>query len=104
MKSFDSPSFPGRQLFHFLILASLFHFPDPAAAQNTPNNPDPNRPPRIEIVRPAHEQIFNSPDAIEVEVATVDPDGWVSQVDFFANGDLIGSENIVFIQPPPPGQ
>jgi hypothetical protein len=40
----------------------------------------------------------------EIDVVTRDPDGWVWKVEFFANAEKIGEQQIHFIIPPPPGQ
>ncbi|HXG48964.1 MAG TPA: Ig-like domain-containing protein, partial [Methylomirabilota bacterium] len=65
---------------------------------------DENPPPRVEIVRPPAGQMFPASADIEIAVVARDPNGWVSRVEFFANGESIGVEELVFIQPPPPGE
>lgn len=60
--------------------------------------------PRIAIVRPETGESFPAPAAIHIVVQTVDEDGWVPRVEFFANGRSIGVQEIHFIIAPPPGQ
>jgi len=60
--------------------------------------------PRLAIVQPQTGDDFRPGSDIPIIVQAVDPDGWVSRVEFFANDRLIGKEEIIFIQPPPPGQ
>ena len=63
-----------------------------------------NFPPRVAIVRPQDGDVFKKDADIPIVVQAVDPDGWVSRVDFYADNRLIGSQEIVFIVAPPPGQ
>jgi hypothetical protein len=60
--------------------------------------------PSVAIVRPEHGQVFPARTDIEIVVEASDPDGWITQVDFFAGSTRIGSEQLHFIQPPPPGE
>lgn len=48
-------------------------------------------PPSINIVLPAANVVFQPPAAIQITVSATDPDGAVSQVDFYQDGMLIGS-------------
>jgi hypothetical protein len=41
---------------------------------------------------------------IEIVADTFDPDGYVSLVEFFADGRKLGERRVVFIRPPDPGQ
>ena len=77
--------------------------PDQATAYIRDNDRT-NERPKVEIVNPESEQRFPLGAEIPIEVVARDPDGWVSWVEFFANGEKIGEDFIVFIQPPPPGQ
>jgi hypothetical protein len=63
-----------------------------------------NQPPRITITRPTTGTEFPPNTAIEIIAQGIDPDGFVRKVEFFADGQKIGEQNVVFIQPPEPGQ
>lgn len=65
---------------------------------------DVNLSPKVEIVHPASGAIFRENRDISIDVVTVDPDGWVGKVEFYANEKLIGEQQIRFIVAPPPGQ
>jgi hypothetical protein len=67
------------------------------------DRPD-NQAPRIVIVKPETGDQFRKGADIPIVVQTVDEDGWVGRVEFFADGRSIGVEEIYFIVPPPPGQ
>ncbi len=60
--------------------------------------------PDVVITQPKNGEVFVAPDKITIEAAVTDPDGYVSHVDFFANGRKIGEETINFFVEPPPGQ
>ena len=60
--------------------------------------------PKLEIVHPSDGDVFRTGSDIEIDVAVRDPDGWVGKVEFFANGDKIGEQQIYYFVPPPPGQ
>ena len=62
------------------------------------DDPFPNIPPRVEILRPVDGAHIPGPADIRVVADARDIDGFVRSVEFFANGESIG---IVF--PPPPG-
>jgi len=61
-------------------------------------------PGRAKILLPVDGQTFVVPAQVEVEVLTLDPDGYVTRVELFAGDEKIGEDGLVFIQPPPPGQ
>src|SRR6185503_10578783 len=61
-------------------------------------------PPRIAITSPPNGAIFFAPADIPVMAQALDPDGWVTQVEFFANSNLIGVAAVNFLVEPPPGQ
>ena len=63
-----------------------------------------NHRPRVEIAQPVAGDIFAPPATIPIIANAVDPDGWVSNVEFFANGKTIGEVHIAFLVEPPPGQ
>ncbi len=60
--------------------------------------------PKVEIVAPTNGQIFIANADIEIDVATLDPDGYVTQVEFFEGTNSIGKDSRIFIRPPPPGE
>jgi hypothetical protein len=63
-----------------------------------------NGAPRVAITRPASGSEFPADASIELVAETVDADGYVPRVEFFADGRKIGEANVVFMQPPDPGQ
>lgn len=63
-----------------------------------------NAAPKVEIVRPRPNAVFAAPTQIEIDVAALDPDGWVPRVDFFADNQLIGTRTMHYLLPPDPGQ
>ncbi len=63
-----------------------------------------NQPPKVELVRPENEQLFRPGTDVEIVAQVVDPDGYVSEVEFYANGRLIGRDQQIFLVAPPPGQ
>ncbi|HTD66196.1 MAG TPA: Ig-like domain-containing protein [Candidatus Limnocylindria bacterium] len=60
--------------------------------------------PVVTITRPTDGAVFIAPTSIPVEAETRDPNGYADTVEFFANNQKIGQAQVVFIQPPPPGQ
>jgi hypothetical protein len=65
---------------------------------------DRNQSPKLEIVHPSRGDVFRAGSDTEIDVATRDPDGWVTKVEFYANHQKIGEQEMLFIIPPPPGQ
>ena len=63
-----------------------------------------NLSPRIAITRPVSGTEFPPDSTIEIVAETVDPDGHVPRVEFFADGRKMGEVNVEFIRPPDPGQ
>ncbi len=63
-----------------------------------------NIPPGVRITRPTNGSVFIAHTNILIEAVTLDPDGYANTVEFFANTQKIGQAQVVFIQPPPPGQ
>jgi hypothetical protein len=61
-------------------------------------------PPKVAIVRPENGDKFKEGADIGIVAQAADADGWVQRVDFFADGKLIGFQEVYFIIPPPPGQ
>jgi hypothetical protein len=78
--------------------------PREAAVFIADNDQPTNRPPVVRIVKPFDGQVFLAPPRLPIAVETVDPDGWVPRVEFFANGNLLGVRERMFITPPPPGE
>jgi hypothetical protein len=76
--------------------------PDHATAFIRDN--DINLPPKAEIVQPADGAVFVAPADVQIDVLTVDPNGWVTTVQFYAGGVFIGERVMMFLVPPPPGQ
>jgi plastocyanin len=56
----------------------------------TVNSPA-NQPPTVEITSPPPGAVFNSGDTITISAHANDPDGSVTKVEFFENGNLIGT-------------
>jgi len=77
---------------------------DPSRAAAFIRDNDLNLSPKVEIVEPADESIVVGPADIEIKAVTVDPDGYVGKMEFYANNRLIGAQEMVFIVAPPPGQ
>lgn len=63
-----------------------------------------NLPPRVAITSPYPGQTFDAPARIPILAVALDPDGYVTLVEFFAGADKIGEMSMVFIVAPPPGQ
>ncbi|MBI5387313.1 MAG: hypothetical protein HZA90_21845 [Verrucomicrobia bacterium] len=76
--------------------------PDQATAYLRDN--DANLSAKTEIVEPRDGSVFVAPADIQIDVVTVDPDGYVSKVQFFADNRLIGEQEMIFIIALPPGQ
>jgi hypothetical protein len=77
---------------------------EPASASACIRDNDRNLSPKAEILAPADNAVFVKPADIEIQVLTVDPDGWVPKLQFYADGVLIGEREMVFIMPPSPGE
>lgn len=52
-----------------------------------------NRPPSVTLTAPAHGSTFTAPASVALAASASDPDGTVSRVDFFASGQLVGSDS-----------
>ncbi|HPC60468.1 MAG TPA: Calx-beta domain-containing protein [Verrucomicrobiota bacterium] len=77
---------------------------DPNEARAFIFDNDFNQAPRLAILHPQDGMVFRAGSDIEIDVVARDADGWVTKVQFFANGVLIGEQGMHFIIPPPPGQ
>jgi hypothetical protein len=75
--------------------------PGRAVAQIRDNDTFPRR---VAILSPRNGQIFEAPGQIPILVHALDPDGYVTRVEFFEGSNSIGAREIVFIVAPPPGQ
>jgi phosphatidylserine/phosphatidylglycerophosphate/cardiolipin synthase-like enzyme len=53
---------------------------------------DPNWTPTVSITSPAADAQFTAPAAVTIDATASDPDGTVVRVDFYADGNLIGSD------------
>lgn len=62
-----------------------------------------NAPPHVEITQPASGATFRAPADIHLVAKTVDRDGYVGKVEFFANNHKIGEASKQFLVPPPDG-
>jgi len=82
----------------------VIHGPGSAVAFIRDNDTADNHLPKVAITQPASGSSLPWHEPVEIVVKTVDPDGWVPKVEFFANGVKIGGQEIVFIQEPEPGQ
>lgn len=82
----------------------VVHEPAEAIAFIRDDDTGENRLPKVMITKPQSGAEFGVRTPIEIVAVAVDPDGWVPKVEFFANGDKIGEQEIVFIQEPDPGQ
>jgi len=63
-----------------------------------------NQPPAVRIVKPMCGQTFPAPASIDILADTVDSDGYVGKVEFFANNQKIGEAEKYFFARPPPFQ
>src|SRR5262249_50519480 len=77
--------------------------PDRAIAYIRDNDQE-NQPPHVAIAKPANGTLFQAPAEIEIEAVVVDPDGYVTEVEFFEGTNSIGKDSRVFIVAPPPGE
>jgi Big-like domain-containing protein/Calx-beta domain-containing protein len=63
-----------------------------------------NAPPHVEITQPASGATFRAPADVHIVAKTVDRDGYVGKVEFFANFHKIGEASKLFLIPPPDGE
>lgn len=82
----------------------IVHGPGSAVAFIRDNDTGENQLPKVAITHPANGASLPLHQPVEIVVKTIDPDGWVPKVEFFANDVKIGEQEIVFIQEPEPGQ
>jgi len=62
-----------------------------------------NQPPAVMIFAPTNGTVFLVPAGIPIRAVTQDPDGYANKAEFFADDVMIGEQEIVFVQAPPPG-
>jgi hypothetical protein len=62
-----------------------------------------NGPARIEITKPQSGQVFLLGAPVEIDAVAIDPNGYISRLEFYAGDRLIGVSEIVFIRAPDPG-
>lgn len=79
--------------------------PERALAKVVIHDNDTAPPPTATLVidRPADGARFVAPRAIELEATAIDPKGYISRVEFWANEKLLGVSEIVFVRAPDPG-
>ncbi|MCU0784670.1 MAG: Ig-like domain-containing protein [Verrucomicrobia bacterium] len=68
------------------------------------NDQPTNHPPEAKISRPLDGQMFVAPVNVPIRAETVDPDGYVDHVEFYAGTNQIGEQTRYYFTPPPPGQ
>jgi len=83
---------------------SCYQIGSPRAAVVFIHDNDSNALPRVVITQPTNGTEFTFPSLVHIDADVADADGYVSHVDFFANGVKIGEENIDYFVEPPPGQ
>lgn len=57
----------------------------------------------LRITAPEDGARFEAPADIPIKAVAIDPDGYISRVEFLANGERIGVSELVFIRAPDPG-
>ncbi len=75
-----------------------------ATAYIRDNDSVPNVPPRVALLSPSEGEVFSAPADIELLAVTLDPDGWVTQVQFCEGTNVIGGLAILVSEPPPHGE
>ncbi len=78
--------------------------PGKAVAEIIDNDEARNEPPHVSIASPRNAEHFAEPAAIDILVHAQDPDGWVSQMEFYNGSVKLGDSVVHYIQPPEPGQ
>ncbi len=63
----------------------------------------PDLPPQVRLVEPPNGALFQAPADIHIVADTVDPDGYVPHVEFYAGTNLIGEQTIFFFVAPSDG-
>jgi hypothetical protein len=63
-----------------------------------------NRAPEVRITKPLDGQIFLAPAEVLLRAETVDSDGYVDHVEFYADAKQIGEETRNYFTAPPPGE
>lgn len=78
--------------------------PGEAVVYIADNPPPTNLPPTVRLTKPLDGQTFAAPVNIPLRAVTVDPDGYVPHIEFYAGTNLIGAQTRYFLLPPTPGQ
>jgi hypothetical protein len=58
---------------------------------------------RIEITKPTEGAVYPEGSTVTIEATAIDPNGYISRVEFFVDGRSIGVSEIVFVTAPEPG-
>lgn len=77
--------------------------PDHAQAKVLIHDNDVPDHPVIRITSPKAGTVFVAQATIQIEATAIDPTGYLSRLEFFANGALIGVSEIMFVVAPEPG-
>ncbi|MCI0534183.1 MAG: Ig-like domain-containing protein [Verrucomicrobiales bacterium] len=93
---FKSPPPPVSQFeFKFERVGTFSYRCNPHAALGMTGSitvrPAANQPPTVSITSPAEGATFTAPATVTVQTQASDPDGTVAKVDFFSNGNLVGT-------------
>jgi hypothetical protein len=80
-----------------------YQIAESAVATDTIFNTDDHDAASLTFNAPASGSVFPSPANINLVLTAVDPAGYISRVEFFANGRPIGTSEIAFIRAPDPG-
>jgi hypothetical protein len=74
--------------------------PGRAVAYIRDNDLPPNQPPSVALISPPNGAFFTAPANIRLVASAKDIDGWVSSVEFFANGTSLGivSNDVWFVE------
>ena len=80
-----------------------YHLADGAFAEVTIFSTDDHDAATLTFNAPASGSVFPSPANLTLALTTVDPAGYIGRVEFFANGQPIGTSEITFIRAPDPG-
>lgn len=64
---------------------------------------DPNKPATLTIDSPKEGTTFKAPADVVIQATAIDPKGYLSRVEFFANERSIGVSQVFFIRAPDPG-
>jgi hypothetical protein len=57
----------------------------------------------LEITSPKDGEMFLNPDSIAISATAIDPKGYISRVEFYADNERIGVSELTFVRAPDPG-